>query len=139
MNCNPHPPLPEPEQTPYAKPHWDALQDERLLIQECPDCDQRQHFPRPWCRYCGCDTLEWIECSGHAELYSFSIPRRVVEVFEYEPAIPYAMGYIDLEEGVRFVSNVVNCDVDDLEVGMELQAVYDHVTDDVTLVRFEPV
>jgi uncharacterized OB-fold protein len=49
------------------------------------------------------------------------------------------MGYVDLDVGVRFVSNVVNCDVDDVEMGMELEAVFDHVTDDVTLVRFEPV
>lgn len=139
LECDPHPPLPNIDQVEYARPHWEGLQEERLLIQECSDCGERQHFPRPWCQYCGSEEIEWIESDGKATLYSYSIPRRVVEVYEYEPALPYIMGYIDLDVGVRFVSNVVNCDIDDVEIGMELEAVFDHVTDDITLVRFEPV
>ncbi|MDG5775302.1 OB-fold domain-containing protein [Haloarculaceae archaeon H-GB2-1] len=138
MECDPHPPLPTPAQTPYAEPHWDALQSERLLIQECVDCGERQHFPRPWCRNCASETLDWIESDGRAELYSYSVPRRPVEVVEYEPAVPYVVGLVDLDVGVRVVSTVVNCDIGDVEIGMDLQAVYDHVTEDVTLVRFEP-
>ena len=57
----------------------------------------------------------------------------------YKGDPPYVVALIELEEGVKMMSNVIDVDVNDVHVGMEVEVVYDDVTDEVTLPKFKPV
>ena len=51
---------------------------------------------------------------------------------------PHVYSVIQLDEGPRMISNMVECDLDDRRVDMPVVAVYDDVTPDWTLVKFKP-
>jgi uncharacterized OB-fold protein len=88
---------------------WDATKEQRLVVQHCPSCGHRQHYPRPICLQCGSSELDWIECSGDAVVHSYTIVRR-----DLGPAFdtPHVVALVDLAEGPRLTTNLVGADAD---------------------------
>ena len=129
-------PLPTPR--PETKPFWDGLQGSEVRLQRCDSCSRVQFYPRPHCRYCGATELTWETLSGRATLYSYTVIHRApFEAFAAD--VPYVFAVAQLEEGPLLVTTIVTDDFDALEVDMPLEPVFDHVNDDVTLLRFRPV
>lgn len=118
---------------------WTAAAEGRLLIQDCPDCGQRQFFPRAWCHYCGSPAVEWLEAAGTGHVHTFTIIRRATELGWFADRIPYVVGYVELDEGVRLCTNVVNCEPTSVEAGLEVSVTFEQVTDEVAIPQFEPV
>lgn len=88
---------------------WDATKEQRLVVQRCTECDNRQHYPRPMCLRCGSNDLEWLECSGNAVVHSYTVVRR-----ELGPAFetPHVVALVDLAEGPRMTTNLVGADAE---------------------------
>lgn len=114
---------------------WNGLKDNKLLIQKCSGCGQLRHPPRPMCPHCR--SLEWgtIESSGKGTVYSYVMPHQPrVPFFDY----PYVVALIELEEGVRLVSNLTDIDPADITVGMPVQVYYQSFDNDLVLHQFRP-
>lgn len=128
-------PLPEPST--LTEPFWQGLRRREVRIQRCGECRRYVFYPRALCPYCLSETLEWVRASGKGRVYSYTIVRRAMHP-AFQPAVPYVFAIIELEEGVRLPSNVINCRPEDVRVDMRVKAVYDDVTSDITLLKFEP-
>ena len=114
---------------------WDGCKDGRLLIQRCDGCGTLRHPPRPMCPQC--HSLDWtaIEASGRGTVYSFVMPRH--------PAMPfldddYIVALIELEEGTRLVSNLVDVAPENAAIGMPVRVRFDAFDGDVVLPMFVP-
>jgi uncharacterized OB-fold protein len=83
------------------------------------------------------DDVEWVEASGRATLYTWSVVHRN-DLPPFHERIPYVAAIAELEEGPRMMTNVVDCDFDALEIGMALEAVFHPTSEDVTIVQFRP-
>lgn len=79
----------------------------------------------------------WEDASGRATLYTWSVVR-VNDLPPFGERVPYVAAIVDLDEGPRMVSNVVDCEFDDLEVGMPLEVAFREETDEVTVPVFRP-
>ncbi|HEV8295691.1 MAG TPA: OB-fold domain-containing protein [Acidimicrobiales bacterium] len=101
-------------------PFLEACAGGRLLIQECPQCGNRQFYPRPICTSCG-GTPDWLEASGLATLHTFTVVRQF-RARPFGDELPYAVGVVDLDEGVRMLGNITDVAVDDIHVGIRLVA-----------------
>jgi uncharacterized OB-fold protein len=126
-------PTPEPETQPY----WDAAADGRLLIKRCGACGEAHFYPRPFCPSCWSDDVSWEEASGRARLYTWSVVRRN-DLPPFPAWVPYVAAVVDLEEGPRMVTNVVDCDPGALAVGMALEVTFRQQADDLTVPVFRP-
>ena len=126
-------PLPEP--TPTTQPFWDAAHRHVLSIQRCQSCGVHIFYPRPACPECGSVELEWNEVSGRGTLYSFTIARRPT-ARDFADKVPYAIAIVELEEGPHLATNVVGCDPETLRIGQPLKAVFEDVSDEISLVHF---
>ena len=133
----PDQPLPKFVDAPFADPFWEGTREGELRLQRCEDCEKAQFYPRPWCRYCGGDT-EWFVASGEGDLYAYTVIRRVVEQPAFAEDIPYIVGYVDLEEGPRMFTTIVDCPVDEVENDMPVSVDFDEITDEVVLPKFRP-
>lgn len=114
---------------------WEGLRERRLLIQRCASCGVLRHPPRPMCPEC--NSLDWdtIEASGHGTVHSFVMPQHPQFPFmEY----PYIVVLVDLDEGVRVVSNLVDIAPDDAWIGMSVVVDYVTFDDDLVLHQFRP-
>lgn len=120
-----------------TRPWWDAAREGRLLLRRCRSCGAVHYYPRTFCPTCWSDDVEWMEAGGRATLYTHSTVY-VNDLPPFGEQVPYVAAVVDLEEGPRMMSRVVDCEPADLEVGMALQVVFEPVTDDITLPYFRP-
>jgi len=125
-------PLPVPDGD--TQPYWSAAKEHRLTIQLCQDCRQAIFYPRSVCPHCMSDRIEWIEASGRGTIYSYTVVHRSPAQFKDD--VPYVVALIDLEEGVRMMSNVVGCPPSDVSIGAAVEVLFDHVTPEITLPKF---
>jgi uncharacterized OB-fold protein len=128
-------PLPVPSRV--TEPFWEGLRQGELRLQRCADCGKHIFYPRSVCKHCLSQGLEWVIVSGRGRLYSYTVVRRAMNP-AFQSDVPYVYAIVELEEGPRVTTNVVNCALDALWVDMPLKAVYDSVTPEVTLLKFEP-
>ncbi len=128
-------PVPMPDQV-TAK-FWDAAKEGKLLLQQCADCGAIQSFPQTQCRDCMSENVEWIESAGTGKIYSFTIVHRPPTALFDEDA-PYAVALVELDEGVRMMSNIVGIRPDDVRVDMPVEVVFDEITPTVSLPKFRP-
>ncbi len=128
-------PLPEPSA--LTEPFWQGLRRREVRIQRCGECRRYVFYPRALCPHCLSDRLEWVRASGKGRVYSYTVVRRAMHP-AFQAEVPYVFAIIELEEGVRLPSNVINCRPEDLRVDMPVKAVYHDVTSEITLLKFEP-
>ena len=131
-------PLPNLDVEPYARPFWTGAREEELRVQECQDCGERQHFPRPWCRNCAAESLEWIEIDGVGRIHSCTVVRHAIKFQAFADDTPYVLANVDLEASVRMLTMMTDCDAEAIKPGLPVEVVFDHVTDEIALPKFRP-
>jgi hypothetical protein len=130
-------PLPKPD--PVTKPYWDSLKEHAMKIQKCNDTGKFFFYPRGISPFTGSTNISWEAVSGRGEIYALTIiptQRSAWPGFE----APYVVAMVELEEGAKLMTNIVNVEADPehVKVGMPVKVVYDDVTDEITLPKFEP-
>jgi uncharacterized OB-fold protein len=125
---------PIPQADDESRGFYDGARRHELMLMRCRGCGAWRLPSRPRCPDCWSTDTEWARASGRGTLYSFGIMHQKFPGFEGET--PYQYAVVELEEGPRIVSNVVGVAHDDLRCDMPLEAVFDDVADDATLVRF---
>lgn len=128
---------PKPIMNEDTEKFWQLLQETRKLhVQQCKNCKTYSHPPRPVCHNCRKYELEWVPTSGKGTIYSYVIYHRPVHPgFE----VPYEVVLVELEEGVRIISNMVDCEPNEVYIGMPVELVVDQVFEDIALPKFRPV
>lgn len=121
-----------------SRTYWEGCKNGKLLLQRCLDCGVYQTFPRHLCYRCHSQKLSWVESSGRGTVYSFSVVYRP-PMEEFAPDVPYVVAIVELQEGVRMMTNIVGCPPEDATVGMGVQVVFDRVTPEVALPKFKPI
>ncbi|WP_068178553.1 Zn-ribbon domain-containing OB-fold protein [Mycobacterium sp. UM_CSW] len=130
-----------PSISPDTEFFWSGLKEHKLLIQQCADCKTLRVPPRPMCGHC--QSLNWgsVESTGRGVVYSFIMPK-------YPPLpflqYPYVVALIELDEGVRIVSNLCDIEPEAIEVGLPVEVFYEKFEaipsgDELVLHQFRPV
>jgi uncharacterized OB-fold protein len=131
-------PLPQTKLPKVSEEFWKGVKAHKLLIQQCGDCGRKIFYPRLFCTECLSSNLRWIKCSGRGKVYSYAVPRTGTPR-PFANSTPYIIAVIKLDEGVTISSNIVNCKPEDVKCDMDVEAVFDDITEQVTLVKFKPV
>ena len=129
-------PLPRP--TRATQPFWDGCRRGALVLPWCRACGAAHFFPRDFCPRCLSPELEWRPASGRGQVWSHSTVRLSFWGRAFDDALPYVVAIVELDEGVRLVSNVVGCLPEQVHIGLPVEVVFDAVTPEVTLPRFRP-
>lgn len=134
-----------PSATEYGKPlplmegftreFYQHCQRSELRFQRCTSCGAWRHVPRHKCGACSSWEWEWARSSGRGQVFSWTVVSRPMHP-DFVEEVPYAPAIIEMEEGVRLVSWVVDCPPDELSKGMPVQVFFDAVSDEVTLPKF---
>ncbi|MBL1107864.1 bifunctional MaoC family dehydratase/OB-fold nucleic acid binding domain-containing protein [Streptomyces sp. 5-8] len=144
-------PAPRGPRTPRPRPvvnrdnagFWQGVAEHRLLIQRCTACGTLRHPWLPGCNACGGPDWDTVEASGEGTVHSYVVmhhpPFPAFTAPEEGAAGPYAVGLIELAEGVRMVSNVVGVPYDKVRIGLPVRLVFRRYDEDLTLPVFEAV
>ena len=129
-------PAPTPPVNPETERFWDATTEGTLLLKRCGACEETFHYPRARCPACGAPDTERFEASGRGTIYSYTVTRQTGG--DYAEATPFVLAYVELNEGPRMMTNVVDCDVDTVSVGQAVTVVFHDTDDGNALPRFTP-
>lgn len=132
----PQRPRPAPEATPETQHFWDGTKRGELLLQKCDHCNGVYFPPRPFCPSCASKRVNVMQASGKARLYSYVINHRQHPSFDG----PYAIAVVELEEGPRMMTNIVDCPQtpEALVLDMPLEVTFEKVNDDISVPLFKP-
>ena len=135
------------EQPKYTKPlprideeskgFWEACQRHELYLQRCGQCGTLRHYPRALCPRCLSDRIEWVRSSGRGTVYTFTVTHQNQSP-GFRDALPYVMAYVELDECVRLLTNIVGCTPEQVRIGMPVEVIFEDVTPAVTLPKFKP-
>lgn len=116
-------------------PFWQAAKRGELAMQRCDDCGHVRYPIAHVCPKCLSERYRWKTLSGRGTVYSSIVFHQVYNQ-AFAQDVPYNVSLIQLEEGPRMISNVVGIAPADVEVGDEVEAVFDAVTSEVSIPRF---
>jgi uncharacterized OB-fold protein len=105
------------------KPFYDGCARGELWLQRCADTGRFQFYPRPCSIFTG-GAVGWVRASGLGVIHTFTIIRRNYPEPCFEALVPYVVAIIDLDEGVRMMSNVTGCALEDVRIGMRVEAYF---------------
>jgi uncharacterized OB-fold protein len=129
-----------------SKEFYAGTKNHRLVLPRCASCGRFRFPPQRICPNCHSTSVEWQAVSGRGTIHTFTvIPRyepRSVPMFSW-PADSYPINVILVKlpdaNDVHIVSNIVDCPLENLRVGMQVEVVFEDVTDEITFPRFRPV
>jgi uncharacterized OB-fold protein len=114
MTVGRHIPTPNPD--PESAPFWDAAREGRFLLRKCPACQKVHWYPRSVCPHCLSSNTDWVQGSGRGRIYSSTVFRQGAE--------PYAIAYVELDEGPRVLTNILADDLDSIAIGQRVEVVF---------------
>jgi uncharacterized OB-fold protein len=125
----------EPPVSEEGAPFWEGTRDRKLLLPWCTACPQPIWYPRAICPRCFGTDIEWREAAGTGFVYALTV--------EHTPqtralSAPYVVALVELDEGVRFLSNVVGVAPEDVAVGTAVQVTWEELSDGRHLPLFTP-
>jgi uncharacterized protein len=123
--------LNDPQVSAETEAFWEATREERFLIKHCRACDRAHWYPRTYCPFCSSAETEWRDASGAGVIYSYSVMRRSDPI--------YVMAYVTLEEGPTMMTNLVDCDPDNLSVGSKVRLTFKPTPGGFALPMFTPL
>ena len=83
------------------------------------------------------EDIEWVKASGKAKVWTYAIHHMgPTKAYKNDP--PYVVALVETSEGVKMMTNIVDCAPKDVFIGMDVEVVFDDVTDQVTLPKFKP-
>lgn len=126
--------MPLPAANAETLPWWEAAREHRLVAQKCSGCGSMRHPPGPICPECSSADSEWTELAGTGTVYTYTVVHQ-----QFVPAdVPYVVVAVDLPEGIRIVSNLVDADPNQLEIGLPVTLVWEDMGPELAMPRFTP-
>jgi uncharacterized protein len=105
-----------PQPNPETQAFWDAAAAGKLMVGKCDDCGKTHFYPRAICPFCFSDKTGLQQASGEGVVYTYSVMRRA--------PIPYCIAYVTLAEGPSMMTNIVDCDFDQVRIGQKVRLVF---------------
>jgi uncharacterized OB-fold protein len=118
-------------------PFWEGCRKHELLLQRCKNCGTFNWHPRRWCGNCWTDNSEWVKSPGKGVVYTYSVIRQAGHSF-FREKLPYIVGYVELDEGVRMMTNFIDIEPEQMRIGMPVEVTFEDVLDDFSVPLFRP-
>lgn len=121
----------DPAMNPGDQPYFDGAAAGKLMLKKCNGCGEVHHYPRALCPFCWSDEVEWVQAKGTGEIYTYSVTRR-------GGPTPYCIAYVTLDEGVKMMTNIVDCDLDAIRIGQKVKVVFKKSENGTSVPMFAP-
>lgn len=129
-------PLPKPDED--SEPYWQACRRHELQMQRCRRCATVRFRPRVVCPECLSDEADWVRLSGDGTVHTFAIVRSPV-LPAFAESLPYTLALVDLKEGPRLTTRIVDCAPEEVAIGMPVEVTFVDLSEAISLPYFRPL
>lgn len=119
---------PLPQVTPETERFWAGAAEDELLLRECTSCGFVSYYPRAFCPQCFEPSVEWLTADGTGELHTWTVMEQVSGWPDEH--LPLVVAYVDLAEGPRIPTALVDCTPEDLEIGQKVRVTFVETDED---------
>ena len=120
-----------------SKPYWDSCRLGRLVIQKCDNCSEFQFYPRGICANCWSNDIKWYNATGRGTVWSFTVTYQN-RTPGFAEDVPYVLALVELEEGVRMFTNIIDCQPTDVRIGMDVEVTFVQANNQISIPYFKP-
>jgi uncharacterized OB-fold protein len=120
-----------------TKPFWDACRERKLVIQQCRSCDKYQTYYRAFCCHCWSRDLDDVAVEGNGTVWAHTVAYQN-KTPGWESFVPYVLAAVELDEGVKLMTNILKAQPESVRIGMRVKVVFVDATDEITIPYFEP-
>ena len=131
------PAKPLPQVGPDMAPFFEAAHRHELVVQRCSRCGTLRFPARTICSRCLSREAGWVPVSGRGAVFSFAVMHQAIHP-GFAAEVPYAVVVIELEEGPRLLSNLVDCPIEKIRIGLPVEVVFEQAAPELTLPKFRP-
>ncbi len=118
-----------------SRVYWEGIAQGELRIQRCDDCSRYVFYPRAICPHCHSNSLSWVIASGKGTIYSYTIAHQAFG--PYADEAPFVIAIIELEEGVRMMTRIVDNPHERVTIGAAVRVTFITIGEGVTLPYFQ--
>ena len=105
-------------------PFWEGCARSELLLQRCSACGAYRHPPSSICAACLSDLHEWVPASGSGTVYTYAVVRQALRS-GWEGRLPYVVAVVELDEGPKILTNLVNIAPEAVQIGMPVAVTFE--------------
>ena len=120
-----------------TKPYWDSCKRGELVIQKCDSCQEYQFYPRGICAHCWSNDIKWIKANGKGTVWSYTITYQN-RTLGFAQDVPYVLALVQLDEGVKMFTNIVECDPNIVTIGMPVEVTFIQANNQISVPYFKP-
>lgn len=131
---------PLPRITNQSRRFWEAAKSGVIELPRCDACGAFHTYFEPWCNMCGHEGVHWDQVSPRGRIWA-NCRFHKTYFAGFDEDVPYNVAIVELDDGPRLVTNIVGLEsgaLSEMPIGMRVQAVFEAVTEDVTLIKFRP-
>ncbi len=129
---------PEPKPTEYSEGFWAGVRRGELVIQRCTNCERLRHYPQPMCPDCHSVDFDWAPVTGRGVIYSYTVAHRAFHP-AWKDDVPYVLATIELEEGVRMLTDLIGIDPNTVKIGQQVEVYFEELPGQGMMPRFRRV
>ena len=126
-----------PNVGPETEPYWSACREGKLIVQRCRQCSKYQTYYRSFCCHCWSNDVEDVVASGRGNVWACTVTYQN-QTPGWADQVPYVLAGVELEEGPKLITNIINCVPDSVHVGMPVKVTFVKATEEITIPFFEP-
>ena len=115
---------------------WEACARHELYLQKCSACHAVRFYPRALCPSCLSSETEYVRASGRAEVYTFTVTYQN-QAPGFRDELPYVMAYVELDEGPRILTNIINTSLDAVRIGLPVEVVFEDIDEALAIPKFQ--
>ena len=121
-----------------TKVFWDGCKKGELIIQKCDRCNDYQFYPRGICSNCWTTDIKWVHSTGRGKVWTYTITYQN-RTPGFAEDVPYVLALVELDEGVKMFTNIIECDPKEVKIGMDVEVTFVKANNFITIPYFKPV
>ena len=115
---------------------WEACARHELVLQKCAGCAAIRFYPRALCPACLSTETQYVRTSGRGTVYTFTVTHQN-QAPGFRDGLPYVMAYVELDEGPRILTNIVQTPPDEVTIGMPVEVVFEDIDETLAIPKFQ--
>jgi uncharacterized OB-fold protein len=115
---------------------WEACARHELVLQKCAQCGRIRFYPRALCPACLSGDVRYLRASGRGRVYTFTVTHQN-QAPGFRDGLPYVMAYVELEEGPRILTNIVETPPHEVKIGMPVEVLFENVDEELAIPKFK--
>ena len=120
-----------------TKPYWDSCKRGDLVIQKCDDCGEYQFYPRGICSNCWSINIQWVKSTGKGTVWTYTVTYQN-RTLGFAQDVPYILALVELDEGVKMFTNIVDCEPSNVQIGMSVEVTFVQANNQISVPYFKP-